>query len=193
MCEEQIISLITLGFTVLSTIILILISIWGPKNILVRQMYSDLLMEFRSPDFGTAIYKMIKFYNEECNSMDSNIVEKYIELFNKEIKRKNPKTIEEMKNTLHFYRRSLFQYYRHLADLRYSGNIFTKISKKQMKMFFSINDSKLMYMIYIIETDALPRIISKFDIEYLKKLGNTETSITNNFKRLFEESKLWKG
>ncbi len=192
MCNEQIISIITLLFTVVSTIVLLLISIFGPKRIMFRQNLLDLMKEYRSAEIGIAVFNLIRFYELECCSDLKKVAEKYVDRYNEEIGYKKEKNIDNLSTTLHFQRRILSQFYRQIADLRYEGSIFTRIKSKDIMFYLTSSEAKMLKLLYLIERDALPKIKMNFTM-LDNMIPETETSnMTKNMKKLIKESRNWK-
>jgi hypothetical protein len=191
MSNEYCLAFITLIFTIVSTLLLLLIAIFGPRKILIRQIYSDLLREYRTPEIGSAIYKLIEFYEVDCESDESRIVAKYRQRFEREMGKGGEIGIDQYENSLHFHRRILSQYFRNVADLRYSGSCLTRIRKGEVCDFFTSNESKLMNLLYLIDSKAVPEVLREFKIKRRDGKEIENSRIARNFITLLGDSKSW--
>jgi hypothetical protein len=149
---------------------------------MVNQIYADLLREYRSPEFGEAITALIDFYIDDCGRDVSRITDKYIKRHNNEKK--------DMKNSLHFKRRLLWQFYWDLSRLRYEYNFPCICAlKHRLKKNFTKRESEVLRLLYHTVDGAKGCFDDISDVAEPKRhIGKTEISIY----RLYQESKRWK-
>jgi hypothetical protein len=179
-------------FTILSFIVAVfavIAAFFIPRKIMVNQIYADLLKEYRSTEMGEAIMGLIDFYIIDCHRNVSLIEQEYKKIFNEEIDigedRRKKKV--NLKETLHFKRRLLWQYYWQLSTLR-SYCLFVRLSKKRLKNDFTESESQVIAILCHTAT-AVKDIFDKTgDIqEPDEQEGKTEKLVY----RLYEESKEW--
>jgi len=193
----------------LSLIVAIFATFYIPKKIMNNQIYADLIAEYRQPEFGQAIISVIRFYTDCCGSDIDKIEEKYIEHYKKEIapldekKRINRCMQEkesgdinqqdtkygkkELKDTLHFQRRLLAQYYAQLAALRYQGGWFTRLSKKKVREDFTAREAKLLSLLSYMNK-AAEKIFIEYDIEGMPYADDKQNAL---LQKLYDEAQDW--
>jgi hypothetical protein len=169
-----------------SFIVLLYATYYVPKKIMVNQIYEGLISEYRSDKIGIAILSVILFYTKTCKSNMDNIENEYIKIYKKQIKNTH---LNDWSDSIHFQRRMLSQYFFQLANLRYNGFYFTRLSKRQLKKDFTINEKKLLNILYRMNIVAKKVFIS-YEIDPLRKEDNNE--LNKKIIRLYNEAKLWK-
>lgn len=115
-----------------------------PRRIMVNQIYSDLIKEYRSVEMGVSIFSIFHFYVNECNERVDAIAGEYRKKYDKQIKipLKRGEPINYA-NTLHFQRRLVAQFYADLARLRYEE----RLSAKQLREWFTPRELTLLALI----------------------------------------------
>jgi hypothetical protein len=147
-----------------------------PKRIMVNQIYADLLKEYRSFEFGEAITALINFYINDCNGEVSQITQKYKDRYEKEK--------ANIKGSLHFKRRLLWQFYWDMSRLRYEYGI----SKQQINKNFTEKESNVIGLLYYTIEGAKNCFVDIGNVpEPESQDGKTEKAVY----RLYEESKGW--
>jgi len=138
--------MITLGLVILTIVTLIVIIII-PKLIFKNQVFSDLLNEYRSASMGIAIKHVWDFFRDDCKRKVENVVKEYqrIRLIDDVINTNE----EERRNSLHYHRRLVSQYYRHLAMFLFGR--FPRIRERKIKSFFVKGDFEILQIIVPIE------------------------------------------
>ncbi|MDR0683779.1 MAG: hypothetical protein LBF83_01430 [Spirochaetaceae bacterium] len=98
-----------------------------PHRVMVNQIYSDLVKEYRSPEMGGAILAIFRFYVKDCQNNVHAINEEYKKKYEKQINKplEGDKSINYA-GTLHFQRRLVAQFYYDMARLRYEERLPTK-------------------------------------------------------------------
>jgi hypothetical protein len=165
--------------SVIFSFIAVVLALSIPKKIMVNQIYADLLNEYRSFEFGEAITALINFYINDCNREVSQITSTYKCRYDREEK--------DIKNSLHFKRRLLWQYYWDISRLRYEYGIFG-ISKQRIAKNFTKKESNLIGLLYHTVEGAkicFDDIVNVPEPECQD--GKTEKAVY----RLYEESKGW--
>jgi hypothetical protein len=164
------------------TLAAVIVAWFIPQRIMVNQIYADLLREYRSPEFGEAIVALINFYINDCNGKDSRITDEYIKRYN------NEKT-GDIKNSLHFKRRLLWQFYWDLARLRYEYPFISCTLKRRLKNNFTERESHVLRLLYH-TVDGAKKCFDDISgvAEPERRNGKTEKAIY----RLYEESRKWK-
>jgi hypothetical protein len=155
------------------------VAFYIPRKIMINQIYADLLREYRSPEFGEAITGLINFYIEDCNRDISQVYKKYMDRYKNEKK--------EIKSSLHFKRRLLWQYYWHLSTLRYEY-VFGRLTKGRLKKNFTENESHIINLLY--HTIEAARNCFN-DIGNVAEAGPKDGRTEECIYRLYEESKDW--
>jgi hypothetical protein len=171
----------------------LLVAIYIPRKIMANQIYADLLKEYRSTEMGEAIMGLIEFYVHDCKSNVTLLDQEYRKIFDDEIgigenRMKNtPDKKQNLKDTLHFKRRLLWQYYWQMATLRYEY-FWGRLSKKRLANNFTGSESQVITILYH-TVDAVKDLFDKTgDVqEPEEKSGKTEELMY----RLYEESKEW--
>jgi hypothetical protein len=174
--------------TLIASILALAAALYIPRKIMVNQIYADLLREYRSAEMGEAIMGLIDFYVDTCDRNVSLIDEKFREQFNVEIKCvKKRGEKPDVRNSLHFKRRLLWQYYWHLSTLRYEY-FFEPLSKKRLKKNFTETESRVIAILHY-TVQAVKDLSEKTgDIpEPEEAEGKTEEMMY----RLYEESREW--
>jgi hypothetical protein len=139
--------LITACVTLVATIIALFLAYRIPGKIMVNQLYSNLEVEYRSPEMGAAILALFHFFVEECNgdikTINDEYQKKYEEQIGKYLK-SGEKT--DFSHTLHFQRRLVAQFYYSLARLRFDYGCY-RLSTDKLKKWFTRNENKLLSII----------------------------------------------
>jgi hypothetical protein len=157
-----------------------------PRRIMVNQMYSDLVREYRSTEMGAAIVAMFHFFGHDCKNDVSNIHREYIKRYKKQIGNKPPEDIDFSK-TLHFQRRMLSQFYSDMAMLYYEHRIFG-LSKRKLKYWFTPNEVKLLGLLLYMVEPAKERFIQADDVT---DAPDDDTPMNHLIKRLYDEVEGW--
>jgi len=152
-------------------------AIYIPSKVMVNQIFADLISDYRSPEMGAAILALFHFYVRECKEDINVISDKYKDKYNEEIEKylstidkdlhntNNPKNGDkDFSNTLHFQRRMVAQFYFNMAVLRYKYSLFTRLSLRKMKMWFTSNDVKLLGIILHMAEPAGKMFIEAGDV-----------------------------
>jgi len=130
------------------------------NKIVRRQTLMDLLKEYRSLEMGLAVQRMWDFYRNTCDKDKESLIEEYKKEYKKsEKKLEEPKlNIEQMRNSLHYQRRIVSNFYGHLAIL-FSNKALDE------NLVFEIwpkDTLKIIPKILVpIETKALPELFGK--------------------------------
>lgn len=172
-----------------------------------NQIYADLIAEYRQPEIGQAVISVIHFYTDCCGSDIDKIEEKYIKRYEKEIapldkeQRINRCMQEledsnqqdtrydkkELKDTLHFQRRLLSQYYAQLAALRYQGGLFTRLSKKKVQEDFTAREAKLLCLLAHMN-QAAKKTFTEYDISGMPYADDKQNVL---LEKLYDEAQQW--
>jgi hypothetical protein len=142
-------------FSVLSLIVAIFACILAciiPKRIMLNQLYTDLIAEYRSPEIGLAIISIVDFFRNNCNLQVSKIGEEYSKRYEIEFSNESKFKINE---TIHFKRRLLAQWYWQLENCVSKCTIpLWKVSKKQFENDFPNNETNLLKIIYYMNKEV---------------------------------------
>jgi len=131
----------------LITLAALFAAIFIPRQIMINQIYADLIAAYRTPEMGAAIHSLFHFYKNECQGNVANIKAKYLERYEKEIN--IPLQIGltvNFSNALHFQRRMVAQFYFNMAVLRYQYR-FSRLPVKVLKTWFTGNEVQLLSII----------------------------------------------
>jgi len=128
-------------------ILTIFVSIFIPRRIFKNQVFSELLNEYRSFSMGIAVKHIWDFFRDDCNKEIKKVVDEYYRI--KEIDEELNKTEEDWKNSLHYHRRLVSQFYRHIAMFLFGR--FPKIRERKIKSFFIKGDFDILKIIVPIE------------------------------------------
>ncbi|MDR2143976.1 MAG: hypothetical protein LBP29_06375 [Treponema sp.] len=115
-----------------------------PRQILMNQLYSDLVREYRSAEMGAAIFLIFHFYVTVCKNNVSFIADEYKKKYEEQIK--IPLALGKQIDydaTLHFQRRLVAQFYADMATLRYKRR-FPWFPAKYLKEWFTPSEAKLL-------------------------------------------------
>ena len=177
-----------------TSIIIIWVAIWIPNRILVNQTFSDLLEEYRTVHMGVAVKKVWDFYVNGCGGHRKKIREevmkdafrkKIVKYYSRDYYKSEARsdTINDWQDSLHYYRRTVSQFYQHIANLRF-GRI-VKLRKNRIRKSLGKSAFDIIGVIFPIEIMALPLIIS----------GNLPPTISKpleNLHKLYIDSEKWK-
>jgi hypothetical protein len=157
----------------------LVMAVYIPGRIMINQIYADLLKEYRSPELGEAITALIDFYKDVCHKDVTQITKKYEARYRKEK--------ADIKNSLHFKRRLLWQYYWQIATLRYEYR-WGRFLKKTIEKNFTKRESHVLRLLYhtIDGAKKCSRDIGNVP-EPKESEGKTEKLVC----RLYRESKGW--
>ena len=111
-----------------------------------NQQWNTLVTEYRSTEFGIAVKAICDFYIDDCNSDFNNIRAKYKERYVRDMKLVKYRRIN-MKDTLHFQRRLVSQYYWHLENYFQSKKNEREI-KKIAEQYFSKKEINIIAIVY---------------------------------------------
>lgn len=144
------------------TVFAIILACYIPKRIMWHQIYSDLIKEYRSYDFGIAVQGIVEFFINDCKSNISNIKIEYEYRYIREIGIGRIKT-SQPQLCLHYQRRLLSQFFYQL-DLCARTPCYY-IGKKRVLKDFTKNEANLIRIIYLInkaidESDIVKKDIS---------------------------------
>jgi|GEM_PF-3881028 len=172
--------------TLLFSVLTFYVAYWIPKRILIYQIISDLLKEYRTPEFNFAIKSIRKFYSEKCNNDPSKIVRVYNNICRYE--KKNQLDPKKYKYSLDSQKRIVSQFYQQFANLRYTYNYICKNEfKKTIKSIFSSEDLEIIQIVYIIEKHKSTKCNNK-RIGKLKEIRNINVHDSlENILRFYEE------
>jgi len=181
-----------------------------PEKMMNNQIYADLISEYRKPEIGEAIIAVIDFYTKDCNSDITKIEDEYLKRYEKEVapldkeKRINHYIQEseagdinrqdtkcnnkEFKNTLHFQRRLLSQYYYQLAALRYEGCRLTRLSQEKVREDFTTREAKLLRLL-VEMNKAAEKTFIEYDIGDLHYITENKQNIL--LEKLYDEAQQW--
>jgi hypothetical protein len=143
------------------TLLIAIITLVSIYEVMVNQIYANLVADYRSPEMGAAILAIFNFYKKDCKRNFSKIEEKYIKRYKKEVKPLLKKVKKHQKpqkanfsNTLHFQRRMVEQFYKDMAALYFKHCCFTRLSKNKMKDWLTKNEVKLLNLIFRMQAPA---------------------------------------
>jgi hypothetical protein len=182
-----------------------------PGKIMSNQIFADLVKEYRSCEMGGAILSIFHFYKHDCGKNIENIGDKctipgeYRKKYGKQIGDKlgdkkqansspGDKEPIDYAHTLHFQRRLIAQFYSNLAYHHYKRCIFTRITKKQLKYWFTPNEVQLLAIILHMVKPAKDTFEEAGDVSGLpEKLKNYEKDVPMNklLHDLYKDSKQW--
>ena len=140
-------------------VIAIVLACYIPKRIMWQQIYSDLIKEYRSYDFGVAVQGIVEFFINDCKSNIDNIKTEYEYRYIREIGLGRIKTAQPQL-CLHYQRRLLSQFF-------YQLDLCAKtcfIGQKQVLKDFTKNEANLIRIIYLINKAIDESNIVKKDI-----------------------------
>ena len=160
---SEVLSIIQIIFAILACILAVLI----PKKIAWEQLYSSLLIEYFSYDFGAAIIGVLRFFYKDCNNDIEKIEEKYCKQVEELFKENSSISKTSNDQNLYYQRRLLTQFYYQLdlcARTFFVGKkrIQRDFSSKEanlLKVLFFMNDATMSPKIYmdISTDDRLPK------------------------------------
>jgi hypothetical protein len=153
-----------------------------PRRIMVNQLYSELLQEYRGTEMGVAILAIFHFFTHDCKNDVSNIRSEYNDKYTKQICNQYFEKIDFSK-TLHFQRRLLSQFYADLAMLRYEYRFFG-LSKRKLKAWFTPNEVKLLGVLLYMTDQAKKVFIQANDVP---EPPDDNIPMNQLIKRLYDE------
>ncbi|MBA7493516.1 hypothetical protein ES702_04075 [subsurface metagenome] len=157
-----------------------------PRLIFRRQVFSDLLSEYRSTEMGVAVNNLWGFI-ETCVKNKRKIVDEYLNIFNRD--KESCSGLEQWQNTLHYHRRKVSQFYQQVAQL----NLF--LFKRKLLRSLSKGDLGLIQFIFPIAIIAMSHINRKFSADQIKMVLPDELippEIEEIHKSFFKMYKLYK-
>ena len=136
------------ALTLLAAIGTLIVAIYIPHRIMVNQLYANLVADYRSPEMGAAILALFHFFVKECDGDVSVIDEKYREKYEEQIgKCLNSDSPINFSQTLHFQRRLVAQFYYNMAALHFKRRRIYRFKKKDLKKWFTQDESKLLSIV----------------------------------------------
>jgi hypothetical protein len=153
-----------------------------PRRIMVNQLYSELLHEYRGTEMGAAIWAIFYFFTHDCKNDVSNIRSEYIDKYKKQIENRDSEKIDPAK-TLHFQRRLLSQFYYDMAALRYEHR-FPGLPKRKLKDWFTPNEVKLLSILLYMAEPAKEVFIQANNIP---EPPDDDIPMNRLIKRLYDE------
>lgn len=181
-----------------------------PEKMMNNQLYAGLITEYREPEIGEAVIAVIDFYTNDCNSDITRIEDEYLKRYEKEVapldkeKRINHYIQEseavdinrqdtkcnnkEFKNTLHFQRRLLSQYYYQLAALRYEGCRLTRLSQEKVREDFTAREAKLLRLLIEMNKAAEKKFI-EYDVGDIPYILENKQNVL--LEKLYDEAQQW--
>jgi hypothetical protein len=119
-------------------------AVWIPRQIMVNQIFADLVKEYRSTEMGAAVFSVFRFFVKDCGKDVGRIAAVYKEKYDQQIGYPLEAGIKpDYDNALHFQRRMVSQFYSDMARLRYDRR-FIKLSAKAMKFWFTPREVQLL-------------------------------------------------
>ena len=156
-------------------------AIWIPKKIAWEQLYSNLLIDYYSYDFGAAIMGVIYFFNKDCNNDIDRIQVEYVKKI-KELFKNNSVVNKEVPNdqNLYYQRRLLTQFY-------YQLDLCTRkrfIGKKRIQRDFSSKEANLLKILYYMnKATESPEIF--MDVSTDDRLPRNSKGINSYIKHIY--------
>ena len=120
------------------SIAILIIAIRIPRQILKRQMFSELLAEYRSTEMGVAIKKLWGFA-ERCHKNSERMDKEYVRIFRLDEIRCS--SVQDWQNTLHYHRRQVSQFYQQLAGLGFG------FLRRQVRKNISTGDLRIIRIV----------------------------------------------
>lgn len=138
----QIISFVVSFFALLAAIFI-------PKRIMWHQIFADLNEQYFSVEFGQAVKGVCDFFTDRCDNDVEKIEKEYWKRYENDFKfekmEKNGCANQlDFKNTLHFQRRLLAQFYFLLDEC--AG--FGRVGKKTVKQFYFKSEIDLLKILF---------------------------------------------
>jgi hypothetical protein len=131
------------GPDTLLAIAALIAAVWIPRQIMVNQLFADLVKEYRSTEMGAAVFSVFHFFVKDCGKDVGHIAAVYEKKYNQQIRDPlKAGTKPDYDNALHFQRRMVSQFYSDMARLRYDRR-FIKLSAKDMKFWFTPKEVQL--------------------------------------------------
>jgi hypothetical protein len=130
--------------------IAIVVAIRIPRRIMMNQLYSELVKEYRSAEMGAAILSIFHFYVFVCKCDAARIDNEYRKKYKKQIEEplRNGEPVNYAK-TLHFQRRLVSQFYSDMAMLRYNR---PRLSTNAMRKWFTPKEIQLLaILLYMVK------------------------------------------
>ena len=165
----------------LASIIACILAIWIPKKISWEQLYSNLLIDYYSYDFGAAIMGVVLFFNRNCENDIEKVRGEYIkqvkELFSDGCFEQSTVSND---NNLYYQRRLLTQFYYQL-DLCARSHF---IGQKRIQKDFSSKEANLLKVLfYMNEASTSPEIF--MDISTDDRLPKKTKGINSYIKHIY--------
>jgi hypothetical protein len=152
-----------------------------PRNIMMRQMYADLLGAYRSPEMGAAIHAIFAFYVNDCGNDSTRIPCEYKNRFERE------KDCSPSKR-LHFQRRLAAQFYADFAGLYFFGA--RRWLKKEIVGWFTEGEVKLLGILLLMAKPASEVFLHAKNLPEPPENGGG-AEMNKMIYRLYEEVKEW--
>ena len=149
----DILSLIIALLSLVVTCIALCAAWFIPRRIMINQQYSELVAAYRTTEMGNAIYSIIDFYVKVCDCRSNVIEELYKNQFDKDFEQFHiePFHIDklqnksfEYKNTLHFKRRLVDQFFWLVGELVFGKTRLIRLPKRELRNWFTKNESDLL-------------------------------------------------
>jgi hypothetical protein len=189
MGETEVVNNIADICAILGFVVAICATFYIPQRIMINQVYEDLMSQYRSAEMGIAIASIFWFYVHVCKRNVSLIKSEYVKIYYEQTEPKLSKGSDELKNTLHFQRRLVEQWYWQLATLRYDYRI-GKITKQKLQKDFTASETKLLAIIYYMGLAAKTVFDDAGDVNFTFDESN-DNKMEQKLYRLYEESEAW--
>lgn len=144
------------------------------KRIAFVQQWNELMAEYRTHDFGTAIKRVVDFFINDCNNEIEKVAKMYV------LRSKSEKNLPE-RESLNFQRRLVAQYYWHLyicTDKYFGGDGY-------LKNYFTKNEMNIIAIVYAMSVAAGNHETYKPLWKDDRGAGNTKYTINNCMKELY--------
>ena len=140
--------------TLVATVVVAYIAGALSEKLSTNQKWEDLIKEYRQSDFGVAVKAVTDFYIDKCHRCLSNIRGEYIKQYETDFHNGDEKSPKE---TLHFYRRLLHQYYWQLWLCIESKGF----KEEWIRDYFNVNEMNLIVIVYYMAQAASDESIYK--------------------------------
>jgi hypothetical protein len=174
---------------VILAIVAIIVAIGIPRRIMMNQLYSELVKEYRSVEMGAAVLSIFHFFVADCNCDIAAIESEYIKKYTKQIEEplKRGERVDYA-GTLHFQRRLVFQFYSDMSMLRYK-RCCPKLSTKDMRRWFTPKEVQLLTILLYMVKPA--RAVFEEADEVPEPPEPEDIFMYDPIYKLYEEVKTW--
>lgn len=173
---SEVLSIVQIVFSIIACIL----AIWIPKKIAWEQLYSSLIIDYYSCNFGAVIMGILRFFNKDCNNDIEKIAEKYCNQVKELFKEKSSVCKISNDQNLYYQRRLLTQFYYQL-DLCAKSPF---IRKKRIQRDFSSKEANLLKVLfYMNEATLSPEIF--MDITTSDRLSKNPKGINSYIKHIY--------